>query len=67
MKNKDKYKLNELDWQISKKPKDQFLMIYETKIYLCKDGKRNHIVTLKGGAHSDLLTWLESEAIDEEK
>lgn len=62
MKNKDKYKLSELDWRVTRVVKQEYLVIYQTKIYLCKDAKKYHIATLEGGAHSDLLNWLESEA-----
>lgn len=63
MKNKDKYKLTNIVWQVSKNKKlsSEFRLEFTTKIYLVEDGKKTELATIQGGSHSDLMAWLESE------
>lgn len=66
MKNKELYKLNELDWQVSRVKTADYSIKYQTKIYKFEKTGRKLIDIVEGGAHSDLLNWLEQDVIKED-
>ena len=67
MKNKDKYDLRKLNWEVSRNKNSGYIVTYSTKIYCYESGCKELIAAVEGGSHMDFLDWLESETIDEEK
>ncbi len=62
MKNKDKYKLTDLKFQLTTTKNNEFRQpIRFWKIYVYKDDVAIESIKVKGGGLSDVMAWLESE------
>ncbi len=65
MKNKDKYDLHKISWEVSRLKNNGYFIKYITKIYLNENGRAKLIDSIDGGSKGEFLDWLEKETKDD--